>query len=127
MENPVVGLPERLQAAVEALSENLLAAEPFVRYDRAQILLNTNRQAKYLFEQLSIAQANIRSKVANGSVTQTDIDQLRALQGEVQQNPAIMDFARAQQTAINYLREINQEISQALGVDFASLARRSCC
>lgn len=127
MENSGVKLPEKLQAAVEALSENLLAAEPFVLYNRAQIRLEVDRPAKIILEQLSALQSNIRSKQMNGGVTQKDIDQLRALQGEVQQNQAIMEYAGAQQSAINYLREINQEISQLLGVDFATLARQSSC
>lgn len=79
MEKLMVILPERLQEAVEVLSENLLAAEPFVLYDRAQIRLNADRQAKSLLEQLSTLQAKIRSGQINGGVTQKDIDQLRTL------------------------------------------------
>lgn len=127
MEKLMVILPERLQEAVEVLSENLLAAEPFVLYDRAQIRLNADRQAKSLLEQLSTLQAKIRSGQINGGVTQKDIDQLRTLQGEVQENQTIMEYARAQQTASDYLREINQEISQLVGMDFASLARQTSC
>jgi len=127
MEKLMVILPERLQEAVEVLSENLLAAEPFVLYDRAQIRLNADRQAKSLLEQLSTLQAKIRSGQINGGVTQKDIDQLRTLQGEVQENQTIMEYARAQQTATDYVREINQEISQLVGMDFASLARQTSC
>lgn len=127
MEKLMVILPERLQEAVEVLSENLLAAEPFVLYDRAQIRLNADRQAKSLLEQLSTLQAKIRSGQINGGVTQKDIDQLRTLQGEVQENQTIMEYARAQQTATDYVREINHEISQLVGMDFASLARQTSC
>jgi cell fate (sporulation/competence/biofilm development) regulator YlbF (YheA/YmcA/DUF963 family) len=127
MEKLMVSLPERLQVAVEVLSENLLAAEPFILYERAQIRLNADRQAKSLLEQLSTLQAKIRSGQINGGVTQKCIDQLRTLQGKVQQNQTIMEYARAQQTATDYLREINQEISQLVGMDFASLARQTSC
>lgn len=127
MENPMVRLPENLQAATQALSENLCAAEPFVRYNRAQARLDGDRQAKELLNQLSTTQAKIRTMQSNGGLAQTDIDTLRALQNEVQHNRTIMDYANAQQTAVSYLREINQEISQLLGVDFAALARQSTC
>ena len=127
MEKLMVRLPERLQVAVEVLSENLLAAEPFVLYDRAQIRLNADLQAKSLLEQLSRLQAKIRSGQINRGVTQKDIDQLRTMQDEVQQNQTIMEYARAQQAAINYLREINQEVSQLIGMDFATLARQTSC
>jgi cell fate (sporulation/competence/biofilm development) regulator YlbF (YheA/YmcA/DUF963 family) len=127
MEKSMVRLPDRLKEAAEGLAENLLAAEPFVLYDRANIRLNADTQSRNLLEQLSTVQAKIRSGQTNGGVTRQDIDQLRALQSEVQQNQAIMDYARAQQNAINYLREINQEISQLLGMDFATLARQTSC
>ena len=109
------------------LIENLLGAEPFILYDRAQTRLNTDRQAMKLLEQLSTGQANIRKQQGNGSVTPQEIEHLRALQNEVRQNQTIMEYAQAQQAAVNYLREINQEISQLLGIDFASLARQSTC
>lgn len=36
--------------------------------------------------------------------------------------------ARAQQAAVAFLRRINQEIGELLGVDFAALAKRpGCC
>lgn len=127
MENSPVKFPENLQAATAALTENLLAAEPFVLYRRAQQHLNTDPKATALLRQLSASQASIRTGQARGTVTQKDIDQLRALQHDVQQNQVIMEYARSQQEAINFLREINQEISQLLGIDFATLARRSSC
>ena len=123
----MVRLPDRLKEAAEGLAENLLAAEPFVLYDRANIWLNADTQSRNLLEQLSTVQVKIRSGQSNGGVTQQDIDQLRALQSEVQQNQTIVEYARAQQNAINYLREINQEISQLLGMDFATLARQPSC
>jgi cell fate (sporulation/competence/biofilm development) regulator YlbF (YheA/YmcA/DUF963 family) len=127
MEELMARLPEELQAAAEALCENLLASEPFVLYNRAETRLIEDSQAKNLLERLSTMQAELRSKQGSGSITQEEIDELRALQREVQQNGTIMAYANAQQGAVNYLREINQEISQLIGVDFASMARQSCC
>jgi cell fate (sporulation/competence/biofilm development) regulator YlbF (YheA/YmcA/DUF963 family) len=127
MEKTLVELPEKLHMAAEVLSENLLAAEPFVLYHLAENRLNQDPQGKSLLEQLSTLQAGIRKGQVDGGVTQADIDRLRTLQAEVKQNQTIMEYARTQQAAINYLREINQEISQLLGLDFAALARQSCC
>ena len=120
-------LTPELLAATESLGQNLLASEPFVAYDQAQARFKADTGARTLLERLSTAQADIRRRQANGGVTQADIDQLRALQREVQANRTIMDYAAAQQAAVAYLREINLEIGQLLGMDFASLARQSCC
>lgn len=127
METTRVRLPENLEAATEALIESLLGSEPFIRYDRAQTRLNADRKAMKLLEQLSTAQASIRKGQTTGGVSQKEIDQLRALQTAVQENQTIMEYARSQQVAVDYLREINKEISQFIGTDFAALARQNTC
>lgn len=67
-------------------------------------------------------------KQADGSVTEAELGELATVQAQVKANATITAYAQAQQEAVNFLREINQEISPLLGVDFASLARQtSCC
>jgi len=116
-----------LLTATEALADNLRASEPFAAYHRALARFNSNAEARALLERLSAAQADIRQKQPRNAVTQADLDQLRVFQREVQSNHVIIEYARAQQDAIAYLREINQEIGELLGVDFAALAGRSSC
>ena len=121
-------LTSHLSLATEALIENLLAAEPIVLYHRAQIRFQADAPARALIDRLSAAQADVRQKQSRREVTQSDIDQLRILQGEAQANRVIFDYVQTQQAAIGFLREINREISELLGVDFASLAKQpGCC
>jgi cell fate (sporulation/competence/biofilm development) regulator YlbF (YheA/YmcA/DUF963 family) len=116
-----------MQEATEALVGNLQACEAFVRLRQAQARLDDDPQARALLEQLSQAQADLRKKQAGGSVSQAEIDDLRSLQEQVQSNTIIMTHARGQQDATNFLREINGEISQLLGLNFATFANRSTC
>lgn len=121
-------LPSHLSLATEALIENLLAAEPIVLYHRAQLRFQADAPARALIDRLSVAQADVRQKQSRREVAQADIDRLHALQGEAQANRIIIDYVQTQQAAIGFLREINREISELLGVDFASLAKRpGCC
>lgn len=120
-------LPD-LMAATQVLAENLLASEPFAIYQQASARFNADPQARGLIEQLSQAQADLRRRQTSRGVTQVDVDQLRALQREVQSNPVIIDYAVTQQAAVAYLREINQVISELIGTDFVALAKRpGCC
>ncbi len=81
-----------------------------------------------MIKQLSQAQADLRRRQTSRGVTQADVDQLRALQRDVQSNPVIIDYAVTQQAAVAYLREINQVISELIGTDFVALAKRpGCC
>jgi cell fate (sporulation/competence/biofilm development) regulator YlbF (YheA/YmcA/DUF963 family) len=120
-------IPIRLQSATFALAESLQTSEPFLQYERAGQILKSDAKAKNLLEQVAKMQAQIRSEQMKGSLTQEAIDNVRRMQMEAQQNGTIRAHAQAQQNAVNYLREVNQEISQLLGIDFAMLVRQSSC
>jgi cell fate (sporulation/competence/biofilm development) regulator YlbF (YheA/YmcA/DUF963 family) len=133
--HPVVGdampitdnFPPELYVATDSLIQNLLASEPFQAYQKSRAQFKSDSQAHALIERLSALQAELRRQQTNGSVTQADIEELRAVQAEVQANTTLIAHTSSQQEAVNFLREINQEISQLLGVDFAILAKQSTC
>ncbi len=113
--------------ATDSLIQNLLASEPFLAYHQSQTRLESDPASHGLLERLSELQSGIRQKQISGDVTQMEIEELRAVQSQVQANATIMAYAQSQQEAVNFLREINQEISRLLGMDFASLARQNTC
>lgn len=121
-------LPATLLAVTEDLAIQLLASEPFTAYQAAQSRLNADAGARALLQRLSQAQAELRQKQAQQTVAPSDIDQLRTLQSAVQADRTIADYRHTQQTAVGFLREMNREISESLGVEFAALAKRpGCC
>ncbi len=116
-----------LQEATQALIENLLASEPFLKYQQARTRLHQDYEAQSLLDRLTRAQASLRQKQSTGEVGQAEADSLRLLQQRVQRNSVIIDYARAQQEAIAFLREINNEISELLGINFAAAANHAVC
>ena len=127
MESQTTQTSLELSTATQTLAETLAASEPILRYQQAKKILDGDLTAQDLLQKLSVAQADLRDRQLRSEVAQADIDQLHTLQSEAQANPIILEFAQSQQTAVAYLREINQEISQLIGLDFAKLARRSSC
>ena len=119
--------PPEFITAAQTLAENLAASEPIVQYRQAKTGLEHDTPAQELLDKLSTTQAGLRNRQLRNAVRQLDIDQLRSLQSEAQANPVILEFAETQHGAVAYLRDINQQISQLIGLDFASLARRSSC
>ena len=113
--------------ATEALVGNLLASEAFIHYQQARKRLDQDVEARALLDKLGQTQASLRQKQVNDSLTQAEIDTLRGLQEQVQGNKVVMTYAQTQQEAINFLREINQEISQLLGINFSTFANHSTC
>lgn len=120
-------LSPELAEATEALAETLLSAEPIMLYHRAKARLDSDHEALDLLERFSATQRDLRLRQGNGSASQADMDRLQTLQRAVQSNRVIMDYAETQQAAIAYLPVVNQEISQLIGVDFASLAGPASC
>ena len=125
--NTTVNFPPELYQATDSLIQNLLASEAFLAYQQSQSIMNSDSEARGLLELLSTLQTALRHKQNSNCVTQPDIDELRATQTQVMANPVIMAYSQSQEDAVNFLREINHEISQTLGVDFAVLAKQSTC
>ena len=120
-------LSPELQETTQSLIDNLLASEVFVCYQQARTHFNADNEARALMDQLSKSQAHVRQKQGKGEVNQAEIDSLRLLQQRVQCSPVIMEYAQSQQEAVNFLREINNEISELLGVNFATFANLATC
>jgi cell fate (sporulation/competence/biofilm development) regulator YlbF (YheA/YmcA/DUF963 family) len=127
MDTTVITLPENISTAVDQLAAAVLRAQPIADYQQAKARLDADPEARELLDRLAKAQSDLRVRQAQNAVTQADVDQLRVIQRQVQSNRRIMDYARTQQAAVAYLPVVNQEISQLLGVDFASLAGPGSC
>ena len=120
-------LSPQLQEATQSLIDNLLASEAFVHYQNARTQFDADNEAHTSMDQLSKLQTRLRQKQTKGNVNQAEIDSLRLLQQRAQHNSVIIDYSQSQQEAVNLLREINGEISQLLGIDFATFANHGTC
>jgi cell fate (sporulation/competence/biofilm development) regulator YlbF (YheA/YmcA/DUF963 family) len=122
-------LSSKLSEAASVLSENLLQSEPFLCYREADRKLQADPEAVQLLAEFSEIQQKIRTQHDSNDINVRDIKRLRELQSIISANDTIQNHGLAEETAVAFLREINQEISNYLGVDFASLTRRStgCC
>jgi cell fate (sporulation/competence/biofilm development) regulator YlbF (YheA/YmcA/DUF963 family) len=111
-----------LMAATDQLAEAIKQSEPMRHYQQAQADLEADEQASNILEQLTAVQIDLRQRQMNGRLTQADIQQARALQNQAQANGLIMAFVQTQQQAMASLNEVNDEISQLLGLNFAALS-----
>ena len=120
-------LTPELKQAAQALGDALKNTPPLRSYADAAAKMAADAQATALLDELERVQADFRVRQSNGGITQADIARLRQLQNDVQTNPTIAAFIEAQQVATAFFPEVNQEISQLLGIDFASLAAPASC
>ncbi len=118
--------PEVKQAA-QVLGQAISNTPALRAYSEASTRLASDEQATGLLDELQRVQAEVRKSQSNGGVSPEDLARLRQLQSDVQANPAIAAFIKAEQNAALYLPQVNREISDLLGVDFATLGRVSGC
>lgn len=70
----------------------------------------------------------LQNKQSTGGLSQEEINELRALQSNVNTHPVTTRYLQARQRLVVSLQEYNSRLSQELGFDFASAAaRQSCC
>lgn len=120
-------IPERLNVSVNHLAEQIKHTEPVNHYLIAKERFARDASAHKLMEDLSTCQKDIRRKQNNNEITPQDLEKLRSLQTDAKENEVILSYSLSQQQAIGKLREINAEISNLIGIDFASLAKNTCC
>ncbi len=116
-----------LRIAVEQLAASIKYTEPVNQYIEAQQSYQNDEKAHQVMEELSAYQKEIRQKQVENTVSADDLEKLRALQRAAQDNKVINTYAYAQQEAVSQLREINAEINNYLGMDFAALAKNTSC
>jgi len=122
-----ITIPEEIQFPLTALVTHIQNTEPFRQYSHARELFNADADAQSLMKQLSDVQNDIRQKQFDNQVSADDLNHLRQMQSKVQENMVIIKYAQAQQEAVGALREINAQISEMIGTDFAALARNTSC
>lgn len=122
-------IPITMLEATTNLTENLLRSEPFLRLRAAEEKFRTDSSAAQLLKDFSELQEKVRHEQFSGAISEGDLIRLRELQSAVIDNEAIQNYELSHKLAVAFLQEINQEISQLLGIDFASLTRRAggCC
>ena len=129
MTSTISAISVTMLEATSNLAENLTQSEAFLRFRAAEAKLNADQEALRLLTEFSELQQKIRTQQHSSNISESDIKQLRALQSAIGTNETIQDYELMKELAVAFLREVNQEISQLLGIDFASLTRRSsgCC
>lgn len=120
-------VPEKLVVSVNHLAEQIKHTESINRYLIAKEEFTQDAAAQKIMGDLSTFQEKIRQKQNNNEITPQDLEKLRSLQTNAQENEVIYSYSLSQQVAVGKLREINAEISNLLGIDFASLAKNTCC
>jgi cell fate (sporulation/competence/biofilm development) regulator YlbF (YheA/YmcA/DUF963 family) len=112
-----------LNAATLAFAQKLRESEPIAVLRLAKARLDADQAAQELLGRLAKHQRMLALKQQMGPRAQNEIDDLRRLQRQAQDNPTIGAYIQAQQQAQSFLPTVNAAISELLGFDFGALVR----
>jgi|BarGraNGADG00212_1021973.scaffolds.fasta_scaffold02379_5 cell fate (sporulation/competence/biofilm development) regulator YlbF (YheA/YmcA/DUF963 family) len=118
--------PEISEVTIK-LGNYLISSEPYVRYALAEQSMDNDDEVRSLMHRLAEAQERVRETQVRGTIIANDLQALSELQLQVKAIPVIKDYNASQQELAKFLQEINTEISQLLGINFALIARHSSC
>jgi cell fate (sporulation/competence/biofilm development) regulator YlbF (YheA/YmcA/DUF963 family) len=107
------------------LGEEMAGISVIRNYRALQKKLNEDLSAKELLRRLSASRKELSEKQSSGTFTQDSLNDYSNIQKEVENNPTIREFSLAQQEVMQFMREVNSEISSLLGIDFSSLIPRN--
>lgn len=117
-----------LQNAAEIFVNAVTSSPEMHAFLKAKSEFQGNPELRDARKQFSKKQTAVQAKHTAGTLTQDEIDSVRALQKKINSHPVTMHYAQARQAMVNRLHERNEALSKVLGFDFASAAAPpSCC
>ena len=110
---------------VTQLGDELVNISIIKNCKSAQKKLNSDAGAMDLIRKLSAARKELSEKQYSGTFTKDSLNDYSNIQNEVKKNQTILEYSQTQQEAVQFLKNVNLEISQSIGIDFSSLIKRS--
>jgi len=121
-------LNNELLHAAGAFVTTLQCSDEFDAFLKARTLFQNDPELGGIRKRFNARSTELQSKQATGTLTQEEINELRALQSSLNTHPTTVEYIHARQKMVATLEECNRALSQELGFDFASAAAPpSCC
>lgn len=118
----------KILEAAEEFGQALADCAECKAVKQTQEALRNDIEAMQLLSDYQSTQCSIQmSKMWGGRVAENELDKLRSLEVKVKSNKIIKNLLDAQKRLQEMLGNLNMEISNLLGIDFASNSSAGCC
>ena len=105
-----------------SFARSLKSADAVKRFIEARRRFESDEEVARSREAFNQAAVSFREKQAAGTLTEQEINHIRILQSNLNQQPRLVEYLRAQQEMAELMQECNQQISELLGFDFSGMA-----
>jgi len=121
-------LNTELHHATEACVASVRGAKEYDAFMKAQTAFQNDPELRAIRKRFSDRSSELQTKQSTGTLTQEEINELRALQSSLNTHAVTARYIHARRRMVATLQECNRALSQELEFDFASAAAPpSCC
>lgn len=118
----------KVMEAAREFGETLADCEECRAVEQAREALRNDREARELVSDYQSTQRSIQmARMWGESIPEEELDRLKDLGAKINSNPIVKNLLDAQKRLQEMLASLNAEISDLLGLDFASNSGTGCC
>jgi cell fate (sporulation/competence/biofilm development) regulator YlbF (YheA/YmcA/DUF963 family) len=122
-------MDSQIKSIADQFVNRLFAVPEVIDYNETLDKYENNEEIKTLTEKYNSLAAGFQQKQYDGTLTQEEITEMRALVNSIRSHPLEIEIQNKQALLVGILQECNDELSSVLNMDFAKIAAPSsgCC
>ncbi|BER92312.1 YlbF family regulator [Thermatribacter velox] len=112
-------LSEEIKSSLQDFAEKLIATSFFQTFQQSRSNLTNNQEALELLQRWNEKQRELSEIASERDLQEKDFMEVEAIREAIFKNVILMNYFKAQDELVTFLKEVNRELSNILGFDFA--------
>lgn len=115
--------------AARLLAKGIAESAKFKEFEKMRDRLRADPEAQEMLKSLEMAEQKAQRAATWGGLSKNESKNLETLREETFKHPRILAFLNAQNGLVAELQELNQYMTEKLGIDFADMTKpqTGCC
>ena len=122
-----VASKEVVMQAARLFAEALADTPQYQAFEQALFTFRQDAQAQSAIQDFQNKQASLKGLLMLNAVSAEDRQELQALADRVNQQPSVIAYSQAQNDLVAISQELGDLVSNAIGLDYASVCRTGGC
>jgi cell fate (sporulation/competence/biofilm development) regulator YlbF (YheA/YmcA/DUF963 family) len=115
-----------LESLGRELGEAIARTPEYREFEAAREAVEADDEAQAQIEEFEQIRQEFMAARNTGSASESDVQRVKEAQAELHSLPVMADFLTAREALVDRLEDVNEAISEPLGVDFGGEAG-GCC
>ena len=117
----------KIEETAQEFSTKLAETETFKSLKKKRKNIRKDEEAKKLLEKFEEKQEECQNNQANGNLTREDMQQLKQLRRQMNNNDIIAEYQKAIREFQEVCQKSVQQLSSLMGMDISSYLVLGCC